>query len=78
MQSERTNHRPGSSPVFSLAGATCALRRGLSARLIHDDPQQSLSLQLQLRDELGFDSAPFYPYATIGTWEHAAAPLRRP
>lgn len=72
MQSEHTRPRPGSLPVFSLAGATCALRRGLPARLIHDDPQQSLSLQLQLRDELGFDSAPFYPHATFGTWEHAA------
>jgi uroporphyrinogen decarboxylase len=40
--------------------------------VLHDDPEQSLALQLQLRDEIGFDSPPFYLHATYGTWEHAA------
>ncbi len=62
----------GRVPVFSLAVGLCAERRGLSPALMHDDPQRSFDLQLEMRRAFGFDSPPFYLHATYGTWEHAA------
>ncbi|MBW2389318.1 MAG: hypothetical protein JRG89_12890 [Deltaproteobacteria bacterium] len=59
-------------PIASLAAAFCAARRRLPASLIHEDPLQSFDLQEETRRYFGFDSHPFYPFATYGTWEHTA------
>jgi len=58
--------------IASLAAGFCAARRGLPESVMHEDPVRSFALQDEARRVLGFDSHPFYPYATYGTWEHAA------
>lgn len=59
-------------PIASLAAAFCAARRGLPDSIMHGDPLRSFALQEELRIRFGFDSHPFYPFATYGTWEHSA------
>ncbi len=59
-------------PIASLATAFCAARRGLPVSLMHEDPDRSFKLQDETRSSFGFDSHPFYPYATYGTWEPGA------
>ncbi|MDP6977187.1 MAG: uroporphyrinogen decarboxylase family protein [Myxococcota bacterium] len=61
-------------PVASLAAGCCAAGRGLPVSVMHEDPPRSFELQDEIRKNLGFDSHPFYPFATYGTWEHAAKP----
>jgi uroporphyrinogen decarboxylase len=58
--------------VASLAAGFCAASRGLPPSVMHEDPERSFELQDETRKRLGFDSHPFYPFATYGTWEHAA------
>ena len=60
------------TPVWSLAVGLCAARKGLSPAPMHDDPKQSFALQLEVQEAFGFDSPPFYFYASYGTFEHAA------
>ena len=64
----------GRIPIASLADVFCAARRGLPASLMHEDPERSFELQDETRRSFGFDSHPFYRYATYGTWEHGAKP----
>jgi uroporphyrinogen decarboxylase len=58
--------------VASLATTFCAARRGLPESVMYEDPARSFELQVETQRSFGFDSHPFYPYATYGTWEYAA------
>ncbi len=71
--STTVSHSSDRVPVASLATGSCAANRGFPVALMHEDPAQSFELQEETRERLGFDSHPFYPFATYGTWEHTAA-----
>ncbi len=59
-------------PVASLATGCCAVSRALPESVMYEDPRRSFELQDETRRGFGFDSHPFYPFATYGTWEYTA------
>jgi len=47
----------------------CARNVGYSVHTIYSDPEKSFQAQLWTREQYGYDSDPFYGYASYGGWE---------
>lgn len=56
-------------PFFSFALGFCARNVGYPIATIHDDPEKSFQAQLWTQEMYGYDSDPFYGYASYGNWE---------
>jgi uroporphyrinogen decarboxylase len=68
---------PDRIPVFLFASGLSVVRAGYPYAIVYDAPKLSLEAQLRLQAELGFDSPPYYAYATYGTWEGADGAVAR-
>jgi uroporphyrinogen decarboxylase len=55
--------------VHLFAADWSVAQAGLPARAVHENPKQSFDAQLRSQERWGFDSPPYYAYATYGTWE---------
>jgi uroporphyrinogen decarboxylase len=64
--------RAGRVPAYLFAADWSVALAGLPPSAVHDDPEQSFHAQLRAQELYGFDSPPYYAYATYGTWEHGA------
>jgi len=47
----------------------CARNVGYPVSAIYNDPEKSLEAQVLTREQYGYDSEPFYGYASFGGWE---------
>jgi uroporphyrinogen decarboxylase len=56
-------------PFFSFALGFCAKNVGYPVATIYSDPAKSFMAQLWTREQYGYDSEPFYGYASYGGWE---------
>ncbi|MDD5093338.1 MAG: uroporphyrinogen decarboxylase family protein [Dehalococcoidia bacterium] len=56
-------------PVFQFALGFCARNVGYPIAAIYQDPEKSLQAQLWSKEMYGWDNAPFYGYASYGSWE---------
>jgi uroporphyrinogen decarboxylase len=56
-------------PLYLFAAEWSVAQAGLPLSTVHNDPEQSFEAQLHLQELYGFDSPPYYAYATYGTWE---------
>lgn len=56
-------------PFFPFALGFCARNVGYPINTIYDDPEKSFQAQLWTQEMYGYDSAPFYGYASYGNWE---------
>ena len=56
-------------PHLSFILGFCAKNTGCSLAAIYNDPEKSLQAQMQTRDQYGYDSEPFFGYASYGGWE---------
>lgn len=56
-------------PVFPFALGFCARNVGYPVATIYDNPEKSLQAQLWTQEMYGYDSSPFYGYASYGSWE---------
>lgn len=56
-------------PFFSFAMGFCARNVGYPVAAIYRDPEKSFRVQLMTGEQYGWDSDPFYGYASYGGWE---------
>jgi len=56
-------------PVFQFALGFCARNVGYPIATAYDNPERSLQAQLWTQEMYGYDSSPFYGYASYGSWE---------
>ena len=56
-------------PIFSFSLGFCAKNVGYPVHTIYSDPKKSFRAQVLTRDQYGYDSEPFYGYASYGGWE---------
>ena len=56
-------------PFFSFALGFCARNVGSHVADIYRDPEKSFQAQEWTREQYGYDSDPFYGYASYGGWE---------
>ena len=56
-------------PFFSFTLGFCARNVGYPVYSIYKDPEKSFWAQLWTREQYGYDSDPFYGYASYGGWE---------
>jgi len=56
-------------PFFSFALGFCARNVGLPVASVYRDPTKSFWAQVWTREQYGYDSGPFYAYASYGGWE---------
>jgi uroporphyrinogen decarboxylase len=56
-------------PFLSFALGFCAKNAGYPVSAIYTDPEKSFRAQLKTREQYGWDSEPFYGYASYGSWE---------
>jgi uroporphyrinogen decarboxylase len=60
---------PDRVPFFSFILGFCARNVGYPIHTIYSDPVKSFQAQLWTREQYGYDSDPFYGYASYGGWE---------
>jgi uroporphyrinogen decarboxylase len=56
-------------PFLSFTLGFCAKNVGYPISTIYSDPEKSLQAQIYTREQYGYDSEPFYGYASYGGWE---------
>jgi uroporphyrinogen decarboxylase len=56
-------------PFFSFILGFCARNVGYPVATIYSDPVKSFMAQFWTREQYGYDSEPFYGYASYGGWE---------
>jgi uroporphyrinogen decarboxylase len=56
-------------PFLSFALGFCARNVGFPVAAIYVDPEESFLAQFKTREQYGWDSEPFYGYASYGSWE---------
>jgi uroporphyrinogen decarboxylase len=56
-------------PFLSFILGFCAKNVGYPVATIYSDPEKSFQAQLWTREQYGYDSEPFYGYASYGGWE---------
>jgi uroporphyrinogen decarboxylase len=56
-------------PFLSFILGFCARNVGYPVSTIYSDPQKSFQAQVWTREQYGYDSEPFYGYASYGGWE---------
>ena len=56
-------------PLFQFILGFCARNVGFSLASIYNDPEKSFLAQLWTQEQYGYDSDPFYGYASYGGWE---------
>jgi uroporphyrinogen decarboxylase len=56
-------------PFLSFILGFCAKNVGYPVATIYNDPEKSMWAQLCTREQYGYDSEPFYGYASYGGWE---------
>lgn len=56
-------------PFLSFILGFCAKNAGYPVATIYSDPEKSLQAQIYTREQYGYDSEPFYGYASYGGWE---------
>jgi len=56
-------------PFLSFSLGFCAKNAGYPVASIYSDPEKSLLTQMWAREQYGYDSEPFYGYASYGGWE---------
>ena len=56
-------------PVHLFAAGWSVAQAGFPISALHETPQQSFDAQLRSQELYGFDSPPYYAYATYGPWE---------
>jgi len=56
-------------PMFSFILGFCARNVGYPVATIYSDPEKSFRAQVLTREQYGYDSEPFYGYASYGGWE---------
>jgi len=56
-------------PVYLFAASFGVTQAGYPLPTVYDDPRRSLEAQLCAQALFGYDSPPYYAYATYGTWE---------
>jgi uroporphyrinogen decarboxylase len=61
--------KPDRVPHISFVLGFCAKNVGCSLAAIYDDPETSFRAQQDTRAQYGYDSEPFYGYASYGGWE---------
>jgi uroporphyrinogen decarboxylase len=60
---------PDRVPFFTFALGFCARNTGYPVQTIYRDPEKSFQAQLLTKKQYGYDSDPFYGYASYGGWE---------
>lgn len=60
---------PDRVPFFSFALGFCAKNTGYPIQTIYQDPEKSFQAQIRTKKQYGYDSDPFYGYASYGGWE---------
>ena len=60
---------PDRIPFFSFALGFCARNAGYPVQTIYRNPEKSFQVQIQTKNQYGYDSDPFYGYASYGGWE---------
>jgi uroporphyrinogen decarboxylase len=56
-------------PFLSFILGFCAKNVGYSVATIYNDPEKSFRAQVWTQEQYGYDSEPFYGYASYGGWE---------
>ena len=56
-------------PFLSFILGFCAKNVGYPVATIYNDPEKSFRAQVWTREQYGYDSEPFYGYASYGGWE---------
>ena len=56
-------------PFLSFTLGFCARNTGYPVATIYNDPEKSIRAQIYTREQYGYDSEPFYGYASYGGWE---------
>jgi uroporphyrinogen decarboxylase len=56
-------------PFLSFTLGFCARNVGYPVATIYNDPEKSIRAQVYTREQYGYDSEPFYGYASYGGWE---------
>jgi uroporphyrinogen decarboxylase len=56
-------------PFLSFSLGFCARNTGCPVASIYNDPRKSIQAQIYTREQYGYDSEPFYGYASYGGWE---------
>jgi uroporphyrinogen decarboxylase len=56
-------------PFLSFSLGFCARNAGYPVASIYNDAEKSLRAQMYTREQYGYDSEPFYGYASYGGWE---------
>ncbi|MGD9143803.1 MAG: uroporphyrinogen decarboxylase family protein [Dehalococcoidia bacterium] len=56
-------------PYFSFILGFCARNVGFPVSAIYSEPEKSFRAQMWTREQYGYDSEPFYGYASYGGWE---------
>jgi uroporphyrinogen decarboxylase len=56
-------------PFFSFVLGFCAKNVGYPVHTIYRDPERSFQAQVWTKEQYGYDSDPFYGYASYGGWE---------
>jgi uroporphyrinogen decarboxylase len=56
-------------PFLSFALGFCAKNVGYPVSAIYADPDKSFQAQLRTKEQYGYDSEPFFGYASYGSWE---------
>ncbi len=54
------------APFFTFTLGFCARNMGLPISIIYSNPEKSFEAQLQTMEQYGFDTTPFYGYASYG------------
>ena len=56
-------------PFLSFSLGFCAKNTGCPVASIYNNPEKSIQAQIYTREQYGYDSEPFYGYASYGGWE---------
>jgi uroporphyrinogen decarboxylase len=56
-------------PFLSFTLGFCAKNAGYPVASIYNDPEKSIQAQIYTQEQYGYDSEPFYGYASYGGWE---------
>ena len=56
-------------PFLAFTLGFCARNVGFPVATIYSDAEKSLQAQIETREQYGYDSEPFYGYASYGGWE---------
>ena len=56
-------------PFFCFSLGFCAKNVGYPVKTIYRDPKKSFQAQIWTKEQYGYDSDPFYGYASYGGWE---------